>query len=101
MKTDQELAQERIRGENAAQVIANPAFNEAFDAIRGALLEQFARCKSDDFDRMANLNIQLRIVDSVKNQLVKAMQSGNLAEQQEVRRSQMDRFKKAFFHPSK
>jgi hypothetical protein len=78
----EKLEMERRRGEDALHIVEHPLFNESIETLKDAILKQWAASPMRDIEGRESLHQMYRLVDSVKNNLVSIMQTGQMASTQ-------------------
>lgn len=78
--TDVTLRAESDMGRNAAQVLENPAFNEAFERMRAQLVEEWSKCPVNEVERQQFILQQMKLVNRIKTALAAMIDQGKLAE---------------------
>lgn len=80
-------------GDQAKQVLENEAFDAAFSAIEGEIIEQWTNPQGNEAGR-ENLHRNLTMLRRVRGQLASVMEDGNLAKLElRHRQTAMDKLK--------
>ena len=66
------------KADRIKRLVEDPDLQEAFDNVRNALFTQFAKCKTNDTDTMADIRKRLHLLDSVEANLHQAIRDGKL-----------------------
>jgi len=85
MSVDKDRA-ESVRGNQAAEVLNNPIYQEAFVAIRARLMSEFQNTKFRQSKQRDEIWRQMQTVEQVQKHLEKVMQSGRISEATIVQR---------------
>ena len=86
--TDHEIL---ARKDAAEQLLANPEFTKAFEAVRQALLDRFEECPVRDIDGQHEIKLMLKLLGDVKANLQSVIDSGKVVIH---RNSMLDRAKR-------
>lgn len=76
------LAEERIRGEKAKEILQAPLVEEILDDMDAACFAAFKACPMRDTDGLRGLHAQAKAVESFRKNLTTIMQTGQMAEMQ-------------------
>lgn len=79
MSVDKDRA-ELIRGNQAAEVLNNPIYQEAFVAIRAQLMGEFQSTKFRQSKQRDEVWRQMQTVEKMQKHLEKVMRSGRISE---------------------
>lgn len=66
------------RAARAEQVLSNPAFGDAFEAVRLALFAQIEKCPLSNTTEAEQLRLSLKLLNSVRANLEYAMNQGKI-----------------------
>lgn len=77
--TESELQRQSDMGVHAAQVLENPAFAEAFEAMRASIVTAWAAADVRDTEGQQLLLQQIKIVERLKGTLAGMIDRGKLA----------------------
>lgn len=80
--TDAQLRADTDMGRYAAQVLENPAFAQAFEHLKAAIVQRFVACPVHDVEQLQYLASQIKMVESVKAALSGLIETGKLAAHQ-------------------
>ena len=75
-----------IKGEQAQQVLNNPAFIEAYDSVIDGLVDAIADAAVEDFELRNQLGLQLGAARAFKEQLFDIINTAQLEADEERRR---------------
>ena len=67
------------RGQRAAAILGNPAFNEAFEMVKQAIFEAWSSAPIRDHEGQHELKLQLKLLGDVRANLERALSDGKLA----------------------
>lgn len=76
----------KLRGEQAQQVLNNPVFQDAFDAILNTIVEAIASAPVEDAGTRNQLGLQLGMARAFKEQLLEAIDTAKLDADEDRRR---------------
>jgi hypothetical protein len=82
-----------VRAADAEQILANPAFRQAWADVRGALLEQITATDSDDIDRVRGIMQRIKALDGAKRMLESYLYTGRMIEEREAKKGFFDRLR--------
>lgn len=68
----------RARAEQCQRLLDDPNLQQAFQSVRDALHQAFAKCPTNDADTMVDIRKRLHLLDSVEQNLRIAIQDGRL-----------------------
>lgn len=74
------LQRDSIRGRNAALILDNPVFHEAFEGMHAQLVEALAEANLREPEDLVLLVQQLKLLDRVKTNFVSYVQAGEAAD---------------------
>lgn len=77
--TDAQLRADSDMARYAEQVLANPAFAEAFDRMRKQIVEAWAECPVNETDKQQFILQQMKLLDRIKPTLHAMIEQGKLA----------------------
>lgn len=82
------LTRELDRGNKAKEILENELFQEAWLTVETALIQKWRECPIRDKEGQHELKLMLKLLDDVKANVVRVMESGRLAESrlQELKR---------------
>ncbi|MEM8714154.1 MAG: hypothetical protein AAGE92_00010 [Cyanobacteria bacterium P01_G01_bin.4] len=66
------------RGIEVQALVTSPHLQRAFDDVEKALLQKFMECQTNDTEAMSDIRKRLHLLDSVKANLNRAIQDGQL-----------------------
>jgi hypothetical protein len=93
MSTDKDTHEQAVRAADAEQILANPAFRQAWADVRGALMEQIVATDSDDVERVRGIMQRIKALDGAKRMLESYLFTGRMIEEREHKRGFFDRLK--------
>ena len=70
----------RIRGREAKQLMENPLLKDAFAAVGAYIDEQALSCKLEDKDRAQMIIASKRLLESIKREIMRKIEDGEIAE---------------------
>lgn len=85
------------RGHRCKALLDNPDLQRAFKDVEQALLQKFMQCETNDTDSMSDIRKRLHLLQSVKANLMQAIQDGQLESfqiEQQKRSSLRDMWKR-------
>lgn len=71
--------QRRVIGTEAAQLLENKHFREAFDAVEAYLIGNAKACDPDNKDKTQRVVIAMQIMEAVKREIVRKVEDGEMA----------------------
>lgn len=81
------LQEQLDRGVKSEKLLADPVFNDAWDAVAKAIHDQWAQCPLRDLDGQHELRLMLKLLTELKQVFELAVTDGKLAAQElELRR---------------
>jgi hypothetical protein len=80
MSIENELEQRRARANEARQFMQNPLFKESFGAVADYLHEVALSCNPDDKDKAQRIIISQQLLESVKREVIRKAEDGDMAE---------------------
>jgi hypothetical protein len=88
-----------VRSQRAEQILNDPLFVEAVEAIRQRIFEGFKSAKADDADGLKILNLTNKVLDNVLSAINEHIRSGHIAAKRitdiKTRKTFLERFRKA------
>lgn len=90
------LTQESGKGSLAKDVLENDQFQEAFEAIRSAILQKWEDCPVRDKEGQHELKLMRNMLEQVKTYLVTTLESGKMADIQLASEQRMDKLKRIY-----
>ena len=72
--------QRRVIGAEAKQALENKYWNDAFDAVEGYLIDKARATEPTDKDRAQSVIIALQLLESIKREMVRKIQDGEVAQ---------------------
>lgn len=90
------LDQERIRGQDAKQLLQNPVLKEAFESTERQILEQMKQVKPSDERMHTRLIDAYKLLHTIRGHIEKRIQTGQLAELQLEKESTLGRVVRKF-----
>ena len=82
MDNEGKLREEMDRGSKAAELVKNPIFSEAFDALRSRYATQWADTPAGDRRERERLYVAINVLEDVYDHIVSCMQTGDMAGQE-------------------
>ena len=79
MTIEQELAERRIRANEARQFMQNPLFKEAFEAVAGYLNEVALSCDPDNKDKAQRIILSQQLLRAVRREIERKVEDGDMA----------------------
>lgn len=76
------LNDERIRAAEAAQLLENPLFKQAFDAAEKSILDQMDEVKMRDVEMHTRLILAWQVLGIVKGEIARFVNTGDMAKMQ-------------------
>lgn len=72
--------QERIRANQAQQILDNPVFQEAFTALKASIFHKFEKTRFDQEEERTELWRKLNCMSNLEGYLSKIVQTGKMSE---------------------
>lgn len=72
--------QRRVIGQEARQLLDNPHFKEAFEAVESYLVGQAKHCDPDNKDKTQRVVIAMQIMEAIKREIVRKVEDGDMAQ---------------------
>jgi hypothetical protein len=70
----------RVVGEEAKQLLRNPHFVEAWDAVAGYLDQVALSCDPDNKDKAQRIVISRQLLQAVRQEFIRKVEDGEMAE---------------------
>jgi hypothetical protein len=70
----------RVIGQEAKQLLANPHFKQAWEAVDGYLNEVALSCDPDNKDKAQRVIVSKQLLAAVKREVVRKIEDGEMAE---------------------
>jgi hypothetical protein len=72
----EELRQEIILGEQARDLMANPAFTAAITALEEKIIKEWRLCSPDDPKKAEKLHVMIQLVPMLQNEIYQLIGAG-------------------------
>lgn len=74
-----DLEQQRIRGEQAKQLLENTILREAFEKVGDSIEKQAATCDPDNAEKARRIIIAKQLLAGVEREIYRVVQDGDIA----------------------
>lgn len=98
MDDQRSIEARKFRAQDAQQLLENPLFVEAFQALENALSSAAMSCEPDNKDKAQRIVISHQLLAGIKREITRIVQDGNIADVQlsEIEQKRQNVFMKAF-----